>query len=239
MADLDYIEQNGQKFIHVSTISTAAANEQFMQNVQLVQRQRQALVALSQILSPKEKELMAGAIKDREAALNKNNAQMTQSYGFSLARNYVHQIVNSQVFIKLTDEEYNKAKEEGVPADQFLVRANDKFRLIAKIPGAVENDLFRHNVQIVQAQRDRLVQMNAALAQMQDGEAKSKLEEEIKTATQRLEADNKTMTEKYGFSLTRNYLLQVVESKLYTAVNEEEFLKAQQAKPAEEAPAKE
>lgn len=229
MANIDYIEQNGQKFVHVSTISSAEANENFMTNMQLVQRQRQALVALSQILSPKEKETMASAIKERETALNKNNEQMAKSYGFTLLRNYLHQIVESQVFLKLTDEEYSKAKEEGVPADQFIVKGNDKFRLIAKIPGAAANDQFRHNVQVMQAQRDRLVQMNNVLAKMPEGEDKTKLQAEAKTFGERLEADNKTMIEKYGFSLTRNYLLQVVESKLYTAVTEEEFLKAEAA----------
>lgn len=235
MADIDYIEQNGQKFIHVSTIASAEANEQFMANVNLVQQQRQALVALSQILSPKEKETMAAAIKERENALNKNNAQMTKAYGFSLLRNYLHQIVSSQVFLKLTDEEYNKAKEEGVAADQFIVKGNDKFRLIAKIPGAVENEQFRYNVQVMQAQRNRLVQMNNTLAQMADGEEKTKLQDETKAFAERLDADNKTMIEKYGFSLTRNYLLQVVESKLYIAVTEEEFLKAQTAAEAPKA----
>ena len=40
---LDFIEQNGQKFIHVSTIGTVDANRQFMQNVNLVNQQRQQI----------------------------------------------------------------------------------------------------------------------------------------------------------------------------------------------------
>ena len=35
------------------------------------------------------------------------------------------------------------------------------------------------------------------------------------------------MIKQYGFSLARDYLMEIVESKLYTKVNEEEFLRAQ------------
>ena len=35
------------------------------------------------------------------------------------------------------------------------------------------------------------------------------------------------MIKQYVFSLARDYLMEIVESKLYTKVNEEEFLNAQ------------
>ncbi len=225
---LDYIEQNGNKYVHVSTINTAAANEQFMKNVQLVQQQRQALVALNKILSPDEKAAIASQIKAREESLNKNNAEMAKAYGFSLARDYVHQFVKTRVFLKLTEEEYTKAKAENVPAEQILVKEDTKYRLISEIPTAEANEQFRHNVQVMQAMRNRVVGMNNSLQKMPDGAEKTKVEEEFKKESANLDENNKKMIEKYGFSLTRDYLVEVVESKLYTKVNEEEFLKAQQ-----------
>ncbi|MCD8283867.1 MAG: hypothetical protein LUD39_03265 [Opitutae bacterium] len=226
---LDYIEQNGHKFIHVSTISTAAANEQFMRNVQLVQQQRQALVSLNRILSPEEKAAIATQLKNREENLNKNNAEMAKAYGFSLARDYVHQLVRTRVFLKLTEEEYAKAKgDSSIPSDHLLVKGDTKYRLISEIPTADANDQFRHNVQVMQALRNRVVALRDSVAKMPEGDAKAKAQEELKKQAESLEENNKQMVAKYGFSLARDYLMEVVESKLYTRVNEEEFLKASQ-----------
>ena len=58
-------------------------------------------------------------------------------------------------------------------------------------------------------------------------EQKAKLEEEIKKAEETLLKNNEEMTKRYGFSLARDYLMEVEESKLYTLVNEEQFLKAE------------
>ncbi len=226
---LDYLEQGGNKYVHISTISTAAANEQFMRNVQLVQQQRQALVSLNRILSADEKAAIATQLKAREESLNKNNAEMAKAYGFSLVRDYVHQLVKTRVFLKLTEEEYAKAKDDpAVPKDQLLVKGDTKYRLISEIPTADANSQFRHNVQVMQALRNRVVAMRDSAAKMPEGEAKTKAQEELKRETESLEENNKKMVEKYGFSLARDYLMEVVESKLYTKVNEEEFLKAAQ-----------
>ena len=234
MADekkFDYIEQNGQKFIHVSTISTVDANTQFMQNVQLVGQQRQALIELDKhkkaALTDAEKNAADAKIKEISESLTKNNELMAKTYGYSLTRNYLHQIVKTRIFLKLTDEEYSKAQgDENVPADQILVKGDIKYRLIAEIPAADANTQFRQNVQLVQVQRERLVKMTEALKSMTDGDAKTKLEAEAKTAEETLVKNNEAMIKQYGFSLTRDYLMEVAESKLYTQVNEEEFLKA-------------
>lgn len=230
---LDFIEQNGQKFIHVSTIGTVDANRQFMQNVNLVNQQRRQIALLDEarkIVSSQE--TRDGLSKEIEAAakkLEENNAAMAKSYGYSLSRKYVHAIVKTRIFIKLTDEEYKKAKDDpDTKADDLLVKGDDKYRLVAVIPGVEENNNFRRNVQLVQAQRNQLVQMKQALPSV-TGEQKEKLEEEIKKLEELLLKNNEEMTKRYGFSLAREYLMEVEESKLYTQVNEEEFLNAEKA----------
>lgn len=230
---LDFIEQNGQKFIHVSTIGTVDANRQFMQNVNLVNQQRQQIALLDEarkIVSAQEtRDALTKEIEAAAKKLEENNATMAKSYGYSLARKYIHAIVKTRIFIKLTDEEYKKAKEDPETKEEdLLVKGDDKYRLIAVIPGVEENNNFRRNVQLVQAQRNQLVQMKQALASA-TGEQKTKLEEEIKKVEEVLLKNNEEMTKRYGFSLARDYLMEVEESKLYTQVNEEEFLNAEKA----------
>lgn len=229
---LDFIEQGGKKFIHVSTINTVEANTQFMQNVQIINNQRQALIDLDkrkkEAFTDGEKTEIDKKIKELSERLAKDNDAMSRAYGYSLTRNYMHVIVKTRVFLKLTDEEYAKAKEdEKTKPEELLVKGDDKFRLIAEIPGVEANNVFRQNVQLMQAQRERFVQMNEALKTMADGEEKKKLQEEAKKAEETLIKNNEEMTRLYGFSLARNYLMDVEESKLYAQVNEEEFLQAE------------
>ncbi len=228
---LDFIEQNGQKFIHVSTIGTVDANRQFMQNVNLVNQQRQQIALLDEarkiVTEQASRDALTKEIETAAKKLEENNAAMVKAYGYSLTGKYIHAIVKTRIFIKLTEEEYKKAKDdpETKPED-LLVKENDKFRLIAIIPGVEENNNFRRNVQLVQAQRNQLVQMKEAEKTATD-EQKTKLEEEIKKAEETLLKNNEEMTKRYGFSLARDYLMEVEESKLYTLVNEEQFLKAE------------
>ncbi len=228
---LDFIEQNGQKFIHVSTIGTVDANRQFMQNVNLVNQQRQQIALLDEarkiVTEQASRDALTKEIETAAKKLEENNAAMVKAYGYSLTGKYIHAIVKTRIFIKLTEEEYKKAKDdpETKPED-LLVKENDKFRLIAVIPGVEENNNFRRNVQLVQAQRNQLVQMKEAEKTATD-EQKTKLEEEIKKAEETLLKNNEEMTKRYGFSLARDYLMEVEESKLYTLVNEEQFLKAE------------
>ncbi len=228
---LDFIEQNGQKFIHVSTIGTVDANRQFMQNVNLVNQQRQQIALLDEarkiVTEQASRDALTKEIETAAKKLEENNAAMVKAYGYSLTGKYIHAIVKTRIFIKLTEEEYKKAKDdpETKPED-LLVKENDKFRLIAVIPGVEENNNFRRNVQLVQAQRNQLVQMKEAEKTATD-EQKTKLEGEIKKAEETLLKNNEEMTKRYGFSLARDYLMEVEESKLYTLVNEEQFLKAE------------
>lgn len=230
---LDFIEQNGQKFIHVSSIGTVEANRQFMQNVNLVNQQRQQIALLQQaqkiVATDEARNALAKEIETAGKKLAENNATMAKSYGYSLDRKYIHAIGKTRIFIKLSDEEYKKAKEDPeTKAEDLLVKGDDKFRLIAVIPGVEENNNFRRNVQLVQAQRNQLVQMKQA-ADAATGEQKTKIEEEMKKAEEVLIKNNEEMTKRYGFSLARDYLMEVEESKLYTLVNEEEFLNAEKA----------
>lgn len=230
---VDFIEQNGQKFIHVSTIGSVDANRQFMQNVDIVNRQRQQIAILAEaskiVSSDDVRNGLKTEIETAGKKLAENNAAMAKAYGYSLDRKYVHVIVKTRIFIKLTDEEYKKAREDSATKpEDLLVRGDDKYRLIAVIPGVEENNNFRRNVQLVQTQRNNLIQMKQA-ADASTGEQKTKIEEEMKKAEEVLTKNNEEMTKRYGFSLARDYLMEVEESKLYTLVNEEEFLKAQKA----------
>ncbi|MDR0535084.1 MAG: hypothetical protein LBG65_01805 [Puniceicoccales bacterium] len=226
------IEQNGQKLALVATIKTAATNREFQNNVQVVQRQRAEAVELrrriEQAVTTGEKDVLQKRFAEVEKSLNENNALMVKTYGFSLARNYVIRFHKTKLYTPLTDEEFAKVSPEDKAKPDAIKSIEGKvFLYIAAIDGVEANDLFRQNVQLVQNQRNRLVQIKQSLdAPGGDADAKAKLKEEFDKSEETLKKNNEEMVKLYGFSLMRNYLLEVEESQLYVALSKEEADKA-------------
>ncbi|MDR2862483.1 MAG: hypothetical protein LBV54_01200 [Puniceicoccales bacterium] len=236
----EIIEQNGQKLALVATIKTVAANREFQNNVNVVQQQRNDAVdlkkRLDQALTAGEKDALQKRLDEILKSLDSNNAIMVKTYGFSLLRNYVISFVKTRLFTPLNDEEFAKLPpEEKAKPDSIKTIEGKVYAYIASIDGIAENDIFRQNVQLVQTQRTRLVQLKQALDKTTSDEDKKKLQEEFDKSETVLKNNNDEMVKRYGFSLIRNYLLEVEESRLYTALSDEEAKKANTDKP--EAPA--
>ena len=224
------LEVQGRKHVLVCAIKTVEANRQFQQNVQLVQNQFQQVKRLEQriqeALTIVEKEALQKVIVETNKSLEQNNTLMAKTYGFSILRQYIAEIHKTRLYTPVTDKEYDEAKAKpDFKADHYIVNETGKFAHIATIAGKAENDIFRQNVQLVQAQRQRLVQLKAAIDQTTEADAKKKLEDEFKKSEETLVKNNEDMTKTYGFSLTRNYVMEIEETKLFMAVTDEEFAK--------------
>lgn len=228
----DFLEQNGQKFILVAQIPTVEANDEFAKNVGIMDQLRKSLLTLNEhkkiAFTEEEKAATDKKIAELTEELKKADATMAKAYGYSISRDYVHRIVETVLCLKLTDEEYEKAKAEtGInPEKDLLVKGDDKYRRIAVIPDERANDEFRLNVQKMIALRERVVQMNKIIEKMPAGEEKTKASEEFEKEKKQLEENNEKMVKAYGYSVARSYLMEIAKSKLYVKVNEEEFLKA-------------
>jgi uncharacterized membrane protein YhiD involved in acid resistance len=224
----EILEQDGRKFALVATIKTAATNREFQNNVQIVQQQRNAAAELKrrldQAFTPGEKDAVQKKLDETLKSLNSNNALMVKTYGFSLLRNYLIRFVKTRLYTPLTDEEFDKVTPEDKAKPDTIKTIEGKVYLyIATIEGVEANDVFRQNVQLVQTQRQRLVQIKQALDNASTKEEeKAKLKEEFDKSEDVLKKNNEEMVKNYGFSLMRNYLLDVEESQLYTALNDDE-----------------
>ncbi len=224
------LEANGRKHVLVCSIKTVEANRQFQQNVTVVQNQLAQVKRLQQrieeALTLVEKEALKKVLDETNKSLEQNNTLMAKTYGFSILRQYLVEVGKTRLYTPVSDKEYDEAKTKpDFKEDNFLKNENGRFAHIATIAGVAENNIFRQNVQLVQAQRSRLVQLKAAIDQTKEAEAKKKLEEEFKKSEDTLLKNNEEMTKTYGFSLVRNYVMEIEEAKLYMAVTEEEFAK--------------
>jgi hypothetical protein len=87
------------------------------------------------------------------------------------------------------------------------------------------NREFQRNVQIMQAQRQAVIQLKAKLDEAKKDKEKEDLQKQLDEAIAKLNADNKKMFETYGFSLTRNYILVPEKAHVYMIVSDEEAKK--------------
>jgi hypothetical protein len=224
------MDANGQKHVLVCSIKTVEANRQFQQNVTVVQNQlaqaKELRKRIEQAMTTVEKEALTRVLAETEKSLEQNNTLMAKTYGFSILRQYIAEVGKTRLYTPITDAEYDKAKaEKDFKADHYIINENGKFAHVATIAGVAENNIFRQNVQLVQTQRQRLVELKKAIDQTKDADAKKKLEDEFKKSEETLVKNNEEMTKTYGFSLVRNYVMEIEESKLFMSVTEEEFAK--------------
>jgi len=113
------------------------------------------------------------------------------------------------------NEKEKKEPEIAPESQQKLVK-------VSTLSSVEANQEFQRNVQIMQAQRQRVMQLQAQYGQAQTDELKKSLKKELDAAIEKLNKDNKTMTETYGFSLNRNYVQVIEKSNIYMAVTKEE-----------------
>ena len=105
--------------------------------------------------------------------------------------------------------------EPAQPAPQKLIR-------VSSLNTVQANQEFDRNVRLLQAQRERAVQLANAIETAQTDEAKSGLQQELDALMEKLNENNKKMVQAYGFSLTRNYTRVIETSHIYMFVTDEE-----------------
>jgi len=105
--------------------------------------------------------------------------------------------------------------EPAKPTTQKLIR-------VSSLTSVEANQEFDKNVRLLQAQRERAVQLANAIETAQTDEAKSGLQQELDSLMAKLNENNKKMVQAYGFSLTRNYTRVIETSHIYMFVSDEE-----------------
>jgi hypothetical protein len=91
---------------------------------------------------------------------------------------------------------------------------------------------FQHNVQVLQAEREGAVELQASIEKDKNAQKKKELQAKFDAATKKLTEDNAQMFKIYGFSLARNYTMEIVSANIYTEVSDEEAAKIEKAEKA-------
>lgn len=109
---------------------------------------------------------------------------------------------------------------------------------VATLPTVQANREFQANVQLVQAQRQAAVELNSKWEQEKDPARKKEIKTQLDALMAKLNENNQGMMKNYGFSLTRNYTMEIEVSHIYMFVSEEEAAQIEKAQKEQEKKAK-
>ncbi len=84
---------------------------------------------------------------------------------------------------------------------------------------------FQRNVQLVQSQRQAVIELLSAIDKEKDAKQKAEYEKKKDEILARLQQNNEAMVKNYGFSLERNYTMEIERASIYMLVTEEEAAK--------------
>ncbi len=213
--------------IKIATIDTRVANDEFNRNVQVMQARRAEVVRLQEAVQAAatnaEKATLETELQTAMERLNTDNQSMAKAYGYSLLRNYIRSIENSEVYLQLTDEEFAKQTPSADGTQpQRLVK-------VCELGDAAGNLRFEEAVAKLQAMRDQLVQFNNQWTAATSAEEKAYLKGKVDLLTQQLVDANNIAARTFGFSMTRNYQRAINKSSLYLLVTPEEAAKMKAA----------
>jgi hypothetical protein len=93
---------------------------------------------------------------------------------------------------------------------------------VAVLSSVEANQQFQANVQVLQAQRQQAIELDQQVKNEKDAAKKKSLQKDLDTLLAKLNENNLAMSKAYGFSLARNYTMEIEKSHIYMLVSEEE-----------------
>lgn len=112
---------------------------------------------------------------------------------------------------------------------------NQRMIKVVTLNDAAANREFQRNVQLVQAQRQAVIELEAAIEKEKDAKQKADYQKKKDEILNKLQQNNDAMVKNYGFSLTRNYTMEVERASIYMFVSEEEAAKIEAEQKAKDA----
>lgn len=119
------------------------------------------------------------------------------------------------------------AAAAATPTQQRVVR-------IGTLNGVKANQEFQSNVQLLQGQRQSAIEIDTNLKKETDSKKKKELQTQLDAILAKLNENNDKMQKAYGFSLARNYTLEIETAHIYMLVTEEEAAKIEKAQKEED-----
>src|SRR5688500_25846 len=115
----------------------------------------------------------------------------------------------------------DKAGKTAASAPAAATPQPTKLVRVATLENAQANREFTANVQLVQAQRQAALELQDAIGKEKDSKKKAELQKQLDAVMKKLNENNELMFKTYGFSINRNYIMEVERANVYLQVTDE------------------
>ena len=115
------------------------------------------------------------------------------------------------------------------PAPATSAQKQQKLLKVCSITTAQGFQEFQGNVQVMQRQRQLVIEANTAYEKETNATKKKELKVKLDELLAKLNENNQTMIKTYGFSLERTYTVAVEKADVYMLVSDEEAAKIEKA----------
>lgn len=188
------IVRDKSAFELIALIEGAAANKQFMTNLQVINQQRQLLgkaradeQRLPKNAKADERAKLAKIISDLEARVTLNMQFMTKNYGYSVSHNYLLVPVRAALLKKAVDGAGNTLEDEEISERVSELNSSEEY--------------------------DQLQALRAKYSALKAGKAGKGAKE---TDAEEL---RKELFTRFNFDVDSHYILQILKGALYASVN--------------------
>jgi hypothetical protein len=106
---------------------------------------------------------------------------------------------------------------------------SQKLVRVSTLKTVEQNREFQANVNLVQQQRQAAIELNSSMEKETDAKKKAGFKQQLDTVLARLTENNDKMQKAYGFSLSRNYSLEIEVAHIYMIVTDEEAVRFEKA----------
>ena len=209
-----------EQLVKIATLNTPQANDEFTRNVQIMQEQRRAVANLYALLAQEEDEdikyNIEAKIHELMVKLNDENKRMAEAFHYTLNRRYVRSIENATVYIQLSDEEADSHRKKlSLKGETPPKSLKSNMLSVCTLNTAEAAQAFQKDVASMQAKRDIALEMQMVVENAETPDDKAYAQGRLDQVLGQVSAFNKEMVRAYGFSISRNYVLQIDKSSLF------------------------
>ncbi len=234
-AELDpSASESPERLVQIAVLETPEANDEFTRNVEIMQARVRGVANLNTAIAaepdPIARDDIQIELEELLRTINEDNRRMANAYRYSLTRRYMRNIEKATVFLVLSDEEASRiVAEADAQGAEVPVSVSSNMLSICTLNTPEAAQGFQRDVATVQNLRDMALQMQGAVDTAENPEDAAYAKGRLDQVFEQLNALNKAMVVSYGFSITRNYILQIDKSTLYVWATEDELTEAAQA----------
>jgi ribosomal protein L29 len=216
------------RLVQIATLNSPKANSEFTRNVQIMQARVREIANMNTLLAEEEdasaKRAVENQIKELIRRVNEDNKKMADTYRYSLNRNYIRNVEKATVFIQLSDEDVTAVKKQANEDGRELPPLLDSNLLsVCTLNTADAVQGYQKDVARVQTVRDEAISLQAAVTASETTTDKAYAQGRLDVVMDQLKALNVAMFDAYGFSINRNYTMQIDKSSLYIWAPESEL----------------